>query len=181
MLPSAEKFQIWQQHFEKKRSEFQVGTEEWKLVDELMRFNQVQFYDSVNDRKEIASAYFSKEWLKRAEKVFKAEQVFQIAYSLNSLARERDYFGRYIHSTGSNDVQKLEQPGSPYNNEALPDCICMVGSNYTCPYPTFVMTTMGMVPEIHFARCSYNSSLACDVEGGCGFGGWYLCNGNICS
>jgi hypothetical protein len=179
MLNDEEKYGVWQDHLTAKQRDFVTGSQQWNLIDELKKFNKSGFYKNGSDSKEIATTYFSSGWIKRASKVFSSEQLYQIAYNINPAPKVEAFYSLFMGS-GSGDRNQMN-PGSPYNNEAFADCFCAVGSGYTCPYTTYVYTTRGYMMELHFASCNYNGSKPCDVEGGCGFVGWSLCDGNSCS
>ncbi|HSB94192.1 MAG TPA: bacteriocin fulvocin C-related protein [Flavitalea sp.] len=179
LLKDEDKFQVWQDHLTKKQRELQPGSSQWKLIDELKRFNSSAFYKYGSDSKEIATTYFASAWIKRAEQAFSSEQLYQVAYNLNPPQKVEAFYGRMMGQRGT-QLNQLN-PGSPYNNEAYADCFCAVGSGYTCPYSTYVYTNRGYIMERHYATCYYNGSKPCDVEGGCGFVGWSLCDGNVCA
>ena len=179
LLKDEEKFQVWQDHFTAKQREFNVESKEWKLIEELKKFNNSSFYKYGSDNKEIATTYFASNWTKRAEKVFSSEQLYQVAFNLNRPQKVEAFYSSMMGPRAS-QLNQLN-PGSPYNNEAYADCFCAVGSGYTCPYSTYVYTNRGYIMERHYATCYYNGVKPCDVEGGCGFAGWSLCDGNICS
>jgi hypothetical protein len=179
MLKDEDKFEVWQDHFHLRQQEFSTGSREWKLIEELIRFNKSSYYKYGSDSKEIATTYFSQSWLKRAEKVFTSEKLYEIAFNLNSTPKIKAFYSSLM-KPGSSLLNQLNT-GSPYNNEAYSDCFCAVGSNYTCPYTTYVYNNRGSFMETHYASCFYYGGKPCDVEGGCGFVGWSLCDGNVCS
>ena len=179
LLKNEDKFRVWQDHFTAKQQNYNVASREWQLIDELKKFNKSGFYDYGSDGKEVATAYFSTAWIQRAGKVFSSDQLYEIAFNINPTPKVEAFYTRLM-SPGSTQLNQLNT-GSPYNNEAYSDCFCSVGSNYTCPYTTYIYSNRGYIMERHYANCYYNGGKPCDVEGGCGFAGWSLCDGNSCS
>lgn len=181
LMPARDRFQVWQDHLQLKLAQADVSSLKWKLISELIQYNSEAFYeDGKNDKKEIAVTLFAVKWLTRAESVFSRQEIYELAFSINPVSREESYLAANFAGTATS-VTRLDQNVSPYNDEKYPDCVCAVGSNYTCPYTTYYHTTYGDQMVLNYGSCSYNGSRPCDTEGGCGFLGWQLCDGNTCS
>src|SRR5688572_23377602 len=145
MLKGEDKFQVWQDHFSAKQQDFNIGSKEWKLIDELMKYNNSRFYNYGSDSREIATTYFAAAWIKRADKVFSSEQIYELAFNINPPQKVEAFYGMLM-GPRSGQLNQLN-PTSPYNNEAYVDCFCSVGSSYSCPYSTYVYTNRGYVME----------------------------------
>lgn len=180
MLSNEQKHAVWQEHLEQKLRGLAEGSARWKLVHELIRMNNPLYYQARSDKKEVATTFMADSWLARAREVFPPEEIYEVAYSLNKASVDREYYDAQPKGNKMPDQLKYNA-GSPYNNEALPDCFCAVGSSFTCPY-TLVSYAPGgySTGTLKYGTCIYNGTVPCDIEGGCGFVGWYLCDGNKC-
>src|SRR6476620_9459500 len=92
LLSSEDRYQVWQDQFTAKQAEFTADSKEWKLIDELKKFNNSRLYQYSSDSKEIASTYFASAWLKRAEKVFSSDQLYQIAFNINPSTKVEAFY-----------------------------------------------------------------------------------------
>jgi hypothetical protein len=61
--------------------------------------------------------------------------------------------------------------------------LCNIGSTYTCKKKEITVGTTGITFKEVYGSCSYSSTNGvCDRDDyGCGFMGWWSCNGNTCT
>ena len=184
MLNGEEKVAIHALHINKYVARKSFNASQKSLIDEVLQFNNSKYYDIRSDAKEAAMTYFAKNWLDRAKTQFSQNEIYTLAFSLDDIELRTAQIVRKSGVTPQS-IQLLNQLNpdrSPYNNEALPNCYCSVGSSFTCPtYSAGYTVSKGGNVSVTYGACTYAYTQPCDVEGGCGFIGWSLCDGNRCA
>jgi hypothetical protein len=69
----------------------------------------------------------------------------------------------------------------PLYDESAPDCICNIGSSWTCKKKSL---TVSIPPSytVTYGICTHNTTTKCDRDDyGCGYAGLWSCNGNTCT
>jgi len=183
MLSGTEKVAIHTLHINRYVARKVFNPVQRNLIDELVRFNKAEYYDINSDAKEVATTFFAKGWLDRAKGQFSNTEIYTLAFSLDDIELRLAELAKQQNRTSptGQSLNQLNPDRSPYNIESLPNCFCNVGSSFTCPKYSITYTAPGTTGSVSYSACSYRYTSPCDVEGGCGFGGWYLCDGNKCT
>jgi hypothetical protein len=185
MLSGTEKVAIYELHLTKYMARKSFNPIQTGMIREFLQFNKSDYYNIGSDARETAITYFARNWLDRAKRNFSDNEIYTIAFSLDDIELRLDHMLRQslVNSTGSEPRNQLNPDRSPYNNESLSNCYCSVGSSFTCPQYSFTLGTSEKTTSVRvgYAPCSYLYMQPCDTEGGCGFGGWSICDGNKCT
>lgn len=185
LLSNAEKVAIRKLHIHKILADKIMSNDKRSLINQLLAFNKEIYYSGKGDDVEYATMIFEKSWLEKAKQLFSPEDIYTIAYTLNTAQSDVENAGMEPDDfSGILIGRTLTDPSrSPYNNESLPDCNCSVGSSFTCPKTTITYDegSNKWIVSVGYNPCTYVHATACDVEGGCGFMGWHICDGNKCS
>jgi len=109
-------------------------------------------------------------WLKKAEAIFSKDKISELFYFLE---------GEKVVDVTAN-AYTLDQ--LPIYDESAPNCMCNIGSTYSCRKREISVGTTGAQMKTVFGSCTYSSSsYICDRDDyGCGFAGLWSCNGNSC-
>lgn len=164
-LDPTEKADFWQYHITLALKDL---TEQQKeLLKEIKnRFVPAIFVEGSTEREIMTSLYIG-QWLNKADKIFKADEIGNIFY--------------FLQKETPSIVKSNKNDGTEVKAEALPDCMCNLGSAYTCPKVTYHMGTDGIWGETTYGSCS-NQAPGCKEDNwGCGLGGLFYCNGNKCT
>lgn len=150
MLNPTEKASIWQTKFERELLSSRYSEAQKMLIEELMEYSNQAFFDN---KPTIEEERITTMWLDKAQKAFDPKVLLSLAFTLD------------------NGVYALA-----VNEE--PNCICNIGSMFTCP--KFSASLDGV--SMSWGECFSNPSRPqCKPTGsGCGFLMRYSCNGNDC-
>lgn len=112
-------------------------------------------------------------WLKKADGIFSKDKISELFYFMEG--------EKIVNNTASSYV--LEQVPVTYYSESAPDCLCNIGSSYSCKKKEIEVGTGGGKIKVTYGSCSYSTSAyICDRDDyGCGFLSTWACNGNLCT
>src|SRR6478735_861637 len=184
MLSGEEKSAIHALHINKYAARKSFNPSQKALIREFLQFNKGEYYDIRSDASETAITFFASSWLDRAKNSFSNNEIYTIAFSLDDIELRLDHLEHQsqVNSLNEESMNQMNPDRSPYNNESLANCYCNVGSSFTCPRfsLSYSAENKGSV-NVGYSPCSYLYTQPCDTEGGCGFGGWSICDGNRCT
>lgn len=115
-------------------------------------------------------------WLKKAEAIFSKDKISELFYSMEG--------EKVVNSTANSyALEQVPQEAVTYYSESAPDCICNIGSSYSCKKKAIEVGTGGVKMTVSYGSCNYSTrSSICDRDDyGCGFSGLWACNGNTCT
>lgn len=186
MLSPSEKVAVRKLHINKYQARKHFNDTQTAMINEFLEFNKPGYYAAGSDEREYAITFFAKDWLQRAVGTFKNHELYTLVFSLDDIElRMPAKWDKLpvVAPVADESKRQLNPDRSPYNNESLPNCFCSVGSSFTCPEFGFKYnpTTKSSEISVQYGSCTYAYTSPCDVEGGCGFGGWSTCDGNRCS
>jgi len=184
MLSGEEKVAIHALHINKYAARKSFNPSQEALIREFLQFNKGEYYDVSSDARETAITFFARSWLDRAKNSFSNNELYTLVFSLDDIELRLERLSHQLHVNSSSGefMNQMNPDRSPYNNESLANCYCNVGSSFTCPRfsLSYSSETKGSV-NVGYSACSYLYLQPCDTEGGCGFGGWSICDGNKCA
>lgn len=113
-------------------------------------------------------------WLNRAEKVFTAAEVYNIAFSAHQRSSLSD-------TTGLPSSSPVSSKSSQFSNKSMldrncRDCCCSVGSSWTCYKPSLSWKDFG----IQYGECTDGFNCHEPSSLGCGGGFLQSCDGSSC-
>jgi len=170
-LASTDKANFWKYNL-RKNMDGLTGIQR-KLVGEIYdQLSPAAYENGSNDNVRLKTLIVPK-WLAKAETLFSKDRLWELFYFME---------GEKIVSV-SPDSYILEQvPQSEFYSESAPDCLCNIGSSYTCKKKQISIGTSSSI-NVTYGSCSYTKRAGiCDRDDyGCGFGQLWSCNGNTCT
>jgi hypothetical protein len=115
-------------------------------------------------------------WLKKAELIFSKNKISELCYFLEGEQKEGTAVSSYT-------LEQAPQSQIALYSESAPNCLCNIGSSYSCKKREITVGTTGATIKETYGSCTYSrSAYICDRDDyGCGFFGAWSCNGNLCS
>jgi hypothetical protein len=175
MLTASDKASFWKYHINKKIPS--LTNSQKKMVNEVYKYISANLYDNTTNDHIIFTTSVVPNWLKKAEEVFTKDKIFDLFYFMEGELKE------VIKRTGSNASMRTELIDPKYD-ESAPDCICNIGSSYTCKKTTISAGfPSGVTVTTTYGSCSYSyNNAVCDYDSyGCGYLMAWACNGNQCT
>ena len=174
-LTSIEKADFWKYNL--KNSMTGLTTLQKNTVTEISitRLSPAVYEKGTNDHITFTTLIIPA-WLKKAEAIFSKDKISELFYFLE---------GETIVNTTAASYALEQVPREPVNyySESAPNCLCNIGSSYTCKKKEIQVGTGGANIKVSYGTCNYSiSAYICDRDDyGCGFLGTWSCNGNSCS
>lgn len=175
-LTSIEKADFWKYNL--KNSMAGLTTPQKNLVTEIHNKLSPAVYENGTTENITFTTLVIPAWLKKAELLFSKSKISELCYFLE---------GEQIAGTATNSYSLDQVPQSPQSqlaiySESAPDCLCNIGSSYSCKKREITVGTTGGNIKETYGSCTYSrNAYICDRDDyGCGFMGAWSCNGNLC-
>jgi hypothetical protein len=170
-LTSVEKADFWKYNLKKYLNS--MTRPQQKMVMEIYNTLSPAVYEKGTNDNITFTTLIIPGWLKKAEALFSKDKISELFYFLE---------GEKIVNTPASSYA-LEGVPVTYYSESAPDCLCNIGSSYSCKKKEIVVGTTGITMKVVYGSCSYSTSAGiCDRDDyGCGFSGLWSCNGNSCT
>ena len=191
LLSDREKDELWSTRLREIASFDGLTPSQRSLVRELESFFAT--YDGwgqelVGHRLERVNA-FEDQWVRRAMDVFSGEQIYAIAYDIQAASNLTDditvRLPESLTVSASDSGGTVSDASRLFSSEVVQngsrECICRVGSAWTCPYNK---CTVGVPSNctVEYGVCSRKlGDCTDDTPGGCGFGLLSRCDGDTCN
>lgn len=165
-LSNVERFQYWKARLSNLSNSGRFSELQIEKINNFSSALFVEYFEN-SDKKAIFNTEFIPNWVKTNEKVFTSFEVFDILFSI---APEQ--------SSASISQQKTLKKSSSGTNilteETGANCICALGSSYTCPlYIAFPL-------KITYFECYKGTATCTETVRGCGALMDDACDGNFC-
>ena len=114
-------------------------------------------------------------WLKKAELLFSKSKISELCYFMEGEQSVGPVGSPYT-------LDQVPQSQLAVYSESAPNCLCNIGSTYSCKKREISVGTTGANIKEVYGSCTYSrSAYICDRDDyGCGFMGLWSCNGNLC-
>lgn len=173
-LTSVEKADFWKYNL--KSSLNSLTTSQKKLVMEIYNKLSPAVYEKETNDHVTFTTLIIPDLLKKAELIFSKSKIWELFYFME---------GEQIAGTAesSYSLDQVPQSQIAQYDEAGPNCLCNIGSSYSCKKREISVGTSGATIKETYGSCTYSrNSYVCDRDDyGCGFSGLWSCNGNLCS
>jgi hypothetical protein len=172
-LAAPEKAEFWKYNLRKKMDG--LTNPEKNLVKEMLVQLSPAAYENGSNENIKMKTLIVPNWLSRAENVFTKSKLWELFYFMEG--------GKTVEVSPLSYVLEQTEPGTEFYNESAPNCLCNIGSRYTCRKREISVGTNGAGIKDTYGSCSYSKNNGvCDRDDyGCGFMTWWPCNGNTCS
>ena len=170
-LASTDKANFWKYNLRKNMNEL-TGIQR-KLVTEIYdQLSPAAYEKGSNDNVQLKTLIIPK-WLEKAEPLFSKDKLWKLFYFME---------GEKIVRVSANSYVMEQVPQTEFYNESAPDCLCNIGSSYTCKKKSITVGTSTTI-NVTYGSCSYTKAGGiCDRDDyGCGFSQLWSCNGNTCT
>jgi len=173
-LASPEKAEFWKYNLRKKMAD--LTTAERKLVKEIfVQISPTSYVEGSNENIKMKTLIVPN-WLSKAENVFTKDKLWELFYFIQ---------GQKVVNVSplSYVLEQVEPPVATIYDESAPNCLCNIGSAYTCRKKEITVGTTGISVKQTYGSCSYSKNNGvCDRDDyGCGYMGLWSCNGNTCT
>ena len=171
-LAVPEKAEFWKYNLRKKMEGLTAA--EKKLVSEIYHQLSPDVYQDDSKENVDMKTLIIPNWLAKAESIFPKSKLWDLFY--------------FMEKEKTINVNPLtyvldQAPVSSFYNESAPNCLCNIGSGYTCKKREISVGLTGISIKDTYGSCSYSSNNGvCDRDDfGCGYMALWSCNGNTCS
>jgi hypothetical protein len=173
-LTSVEKADFWKYNL--KNSMAGLTTLQKNLVREIYNTLSPALYENGTDDYITLTTLVIPGWLKKAEALFSKDKISHLFYFLEGEKVVNTVASAYA-------LDQVTREPQDYYSESAPNCLCNIGSSYTCKRKQIEVGTGGAKMTVSYGICNYSTSASiCDRDDyGCGFMGTWACNGNNCS
>lgn len=173
-LTSIEKADFWRHNL--KSGMIGLTASQRKLVMEIYNKLSPAIYEKGTNDYITFTTLVVPAWLKKAEALFSKDKISELFYFLE---------GEKVVDAAASSYVLDQVPREPvaYYSESAPDCLCNIGSSYTCKKKQIEVGTGGAKMTVTYGSCNYTTNAyVCDRDDyGCGFSGLWSCNGNNCT
>ena len=172
-LAAPEKAEFWKYNLRKKMDG--MTAVQWKLISEINRLISPAIYEDGSNENIKMKTLIVPNWLSRADNVFTKSKLWELFYFMEG--------EKVINVNPQPYVLEQTEPVSSFYDESAPNCLCNIGSAYTCRKKEISVGLTSTGIKETYGSCSYNKNNGvCDRDDyGCGFMGWWACNGNTCT
>ncbi len=172
-LTSAEKASFWKYNI--KKSIPGMNPSQKNLIMDLFQRLSPAVYENGTTENLTFTTLVIPAWLKKAELLFSKSKISELCYFLE---------GEQIAGTATSSyiLDQVPQSQLAVYSESAPNCLCNIGSSYSCKKREISVGTTGATIKETYGSCTYSrSAYICDRDDyGCGFLGTWSCNGNLC-
>ena len=173
-LTSVEKADFWKYNL--KNSMAGLTTLQKNLVIDIYNKLSPAVYENGTTENLTFTTLVIPAWLKKAELIFSKSKISELCYFLE---------GEQIAGTAESSyiLDQVPQSQLAVYSESAPNCLCNIGSSYSCKKREISVGTSGANIKETYGSCTYSrSAYICDRDDyGCGFFGAWSCNGNLCA
>jgi hypothetical protein len=173
-LTSAEKASFWKYNI-KKNIPGMTPSQKTIVMDLYQKLSPAVYENGTSDNITFKTL-FVPDWLKKAETIFSKSKIWEMFYFL-----EGEQIAGTINSSYSLD--QVPQSQIAAYDESAPNCLCNIGSSYSCKKREISVGTSGANIKEIYGSCTYSrNAYVCDRDDyGCGFMSAWACNGNLCT
>ena len=172
-LAAPEKAEFWKYNLRKKMDG--LTNSEKNLVNEMLVQLSPTTYENGSNENIKMKTLIVPNWLSKAENVFTKSKLWELFYFIEG--------EEVVDVTPLSYVLEQTVPGTVIYDESAPNCLCNIGSAYTCKKKEITVGTTGITYKLTYGSCSYSKSNGvCDRDDyGCGYMALWSCNGNTCT